>query len=183
MMVRACFSPHRFFPEVAMREQSSLKKAGMFFVNLIELYIPIATFVILFLSFMTQIVARYFFKPLIWPEELSLMCFVWTALLGGLYAKRMNSHVAFSMVYDSAKPETQRWMRLAGNLLMAAALIIVYVPSWEYVQFMAYKKSDALRIPMNWAYFPFMIFLTDMIVRVVIDIVKDFKKPAGGGKK
>ncbi|MCE1205928.1 MAG: TRAP transporter small permease [Spirochaetia bacterium] len=166
-----------------MREQSSLKKAGMFFVNLIELYIPIATFVVLFLSFMAQIVARYFFKPLIWPEELSLMCFVWTALLGGLYAKRMNSHVAFSMVYDLAKPETQRWMRLAGNLLMAVALIIVYVPSWEYVQFMAYKKSDALRIPMNWAYFPFMIFLTDMIVRVVIDIVKDLKKPAGGGEK
>jgi len=166
-----------------MREQSSLKKAWKFFINLIELYIPIATFVILFLSFMTQIVARYFFKPLIWPEELSLMCFVWTALLGGLYAKRTNSHVAFSMVYDSVKPETQRWMRLAGNLLIISALILVYVPSWEYVQFMAYKKSDALRIPMNWAYFPYMIFLTDMIVRVVIDIVKDLKKTAAGGEQ
>lgn len=166
-----------------MREQSSLKKAGMFLVNLIELYIPIATFVVLFVSFMTQIVARYFFKPLIWPEELSLMCFVWTALLGGLYAKRTNSHVAFSMVYDAAKPSAQRWMRLAGNFLMAVALVIVYVPSWEYVQFMAYKKSDALRIPMNWAYFPFMIFLTDMIVRVLVDIIKDLKKPAGGGEQ
>mgnify|MGYP005839341541 CR=1 FL=1 len=166
-----------------MREQSSLKRVGIFFVNLIELYIPIATFVVLFISFMTQIVARYFFKPLIWPEELSLMCFVWTALLGGLYAKRTNSHVAFSMVYDSAKPKTQRLMRLAGNLLIAVALIIVYVPSWEYVQFMAYKKSDALRIPMNWAYFPFMIFLTDLIIRVIIDIIKDLKKSIEGREK
>ncbi|MCX8014301.1 MAG: TRAP transporter small permease, partial [Rectinema sp.] len=101
---------------------------------------------------MTQIVARYFFKPLIWPEELSLICFIWTALLGGLYAKRTGSHVAFTMLYDAAKPGTQRIMRIAGNALLFVAMALILVPSWNYIQFMAYKKSDALRIPMNWAY-------------------------------
>jgi len=160
-----------------------LRKIGTFLVDFIELYLPMATFSVLFISFMTQIVARYFFKPLIWPEELSLICFVWTALLGGLYAKRTNSHVAFSMVYDTAKPKTQLWMRLAGNFIMAAALVIMYLPSWGYVSFMVYKKSDALRIPMNIAYFPFMIFLTDLIIRVIIDIVKDAKILAKGEAK
>ena len=160
-----------------------LRKIGTFLVDFIELYLPMATFSVLFISFMTQIVARYFFKPLIWPEELSLICFVWTALLGGLYAKRMNSHVAFSMVYDAAKPKTQLWMRLTGNFIMAVALVILFYPSWGYVSFMAYKKSDALRIPMNIAYFPFMIFLADLIIRVIIDIVKDAKILAKGEVK
>jgi TRAP-type C4-dicarboxylate transport system permease small subunit len=156
-------------------------KVGRFFVDLIELYIPVITFIILFVSFMTQIVARYFFKPLLWPEELSLMCFVWTALLGGLYAKRENNHVAFSMLYDAVNPAAQKLMRIAGNLLMLFAFVIAFVPSWKYVSFMAYKKSDVLLIPMNIVFFPFMIFLADMIVRITIDLLKDLYPAKFGG--
>ena len=156
-----------------------LKKTGKFLLDCIELYMPMLTFIVLFVSFMSQIVARYFFKPMIWPEELSLICFVWTALLGGLYAKRTGSHVAFTMLYDVAKPGTQRAMRIAGNLMLVSAFIIILGPSWNYIQCMAYKKSDALRIPMNWAYFPFVMFLADMIVRLIVDIVKDIATPGG----
>jgi TRAP-type C4-dicarboxylate transport system permease small subunit len=158
-----------------------LAKVGRFFVDLIELYIPVTTFIVLFVSFMTQIVARYFFKPLLWPEELSLMCFVWTALLGGLYAKRENNHVAFSMLYDVCSPRLQKAMRIAGNVLMLFAFVIALVPSWKYVSFMAYKKSDVLLIPMNIVFFPFMIFLVDMIVRIVIDLAKDLGPLKTGG--
>jgi TRAP-type C4-dicarboxylate transport system permease small subunit len=160
-----------------------LKKTGKFLVDCIELYLPMLTFTVLFVSFMSQIVARYLFKPLIWPEELSLICFIWTALLGGLYAKRTGSHVAFTMLYDAAKPGLQKAMRIAGNALLLTSLILIFIPSWNYIQFMAYKKSDALRIPMNWAYFPFIVFLADMIVRLVIDIVKDIAGKASGGGK
>jgi TRAP-type C4-dicarboxylate transport system permease small subunit len=156
-----------------MKTQGPLLRTGKFLLDLVELYIPVAAFVVLFLSFMTQIVCRYFFKPLIWPEELSLICFVWVALLGGLYAKRDNSHVAFAMVYDAAKPRTQVWMRIAGNILLLVAFAAALVPSWGYVSFMGYKHSDALKIPMTLAYFPFIIFLVDIIVRLAIDIAKD----------
>ncbi len=156
-----------------MQTQGPLVRTGKFLLNLIELYVPVAAFVVLFLSFMTQIVCRYFFKPLIWPEELSLICFVWVALLGGLYAKRDNSHVAFAMLYDAQKPRTQTWMRVAGNILLLVAFAAALVPSWEYVIFMGYKHSDALKISMTLAYFPFVIFLVDIIVRLAVDIIGD----------
>lgn len=159
-----------------------LKKTARFLVDCIELYIPMLTFTVLFVSFITQIIARYFFKPLIWPEELSLICFVWTALLGGLYAKRTGSHVAFTMLYDAAKPGTQRVMRIAGNVLLLFAMALILVPSWNYIQFMAYKKSDALRIPMNWAYFPFVVFLVDFMVRLILEIVHDLREALSGGQ-
>ena len=159
----------------------ALSKTGRFLINVIEVYVPVITFVVLFLSFMTQIVARYFFKPLLWPEELSLMCFVWTALLGGIYAKRENAHVAFSMVYDAVKPRTQAWMRITGNVMMLFAFVLAFYPSWKYVSFMGYKKSDVLLIPMNIVFMPFMVFLADMIVRVVIDIVVDVRLFRKGG--
>ena len=151
-----------------------LKKTGKFLVDCIELYVPILTFSTLFVSFVLQIFARKFFKPLLWPEELSLICFVWTALLGGLYSKRMGTQVAFTMLYDAANPKTKRIMRIVGNAMLLVAFLIILVPSWDYVQFMRYKKSDALGIPMNIAYFPFVVYLVDMIIRLTIDIAKDF---------
>jgi len=151
-----------------------LKKTCKFLVDCIELYIPILSFSTLFVSFVLQIFARKFFKPLLWPEELSLICFVWTALLGGLYSKRMGTQVAFTMLYDAAKPKTKRIMCIVGNALLLVAFLVILVPSWDYVQFMQYKKSDALGIPMNIAYFPFVVYLVDMIIRLSIDIAKDF---------
>ncbi|HOV63964.1 MAG TPA: TRAP transporter small permease [Spirochaetia bacterium] len=156
-----------------------LKKTGTFLLDCIELYVPILTFSTLFVSFVSQIFARKLFRPLIWPEELSLICFIWTALLGGLYSKRMGTQVAFTMLYDAVKPKTKRIMRIAGNALLLVAFLIILVPSWNYIQFMAYKKSDALRIPMNVAYFPFIVYLLDMIIRLIVDIVKDFTTTGG----
>ena len=164
-----------------MQIPSALSRTGRFLVNVIEVYVPVITFVVLFISFMAQIVARYFFKPLLWPEELSLMCFVWTALLGGIYAKREHGHVAFTMLYDSVKPHTQAWMRIIGNAMMLFSFVLAFYPSWRYVSFMGYKKSDVLLIPMNIVFMPFMVFLADMIVRVAIDIVVDVRSFRKGG--
>ena len=158
-----------------MKFPPSLVQTGRFLADVVELYVPVAAFCVLFLSFLTQIVARYFFKPLLWPEELSLMCFVWTALLGGLYAKRDNSHVAFSMLYDAVSPRLQTFMRIAGNALMLFAFVIAFLPSWNYVSFMSYKKSDVLLIPMNIVFFPFMIFLAVMFLRVLADLIQDLR--------
>jgi TRAP-type C4-dicarboxylate transport system permease small subunit len=165
----------------SMNALGLLARIGRSLLNLVELYIPTVSFVVLFVSFMTQIVARYFFRPLLWPEELSLLCFVWTALLGGLYAKRDNSHVAFTMLYDAAKPGMQRFMRITGNLLMLLAFSIALYPSWKYVSFMSYKKSDVMLIPMNIVFFPFIVFLVFMMGRIIIDLVHDFRPKKSGG--
>jgi TRAP-type C4-dicarboxylate transport system permease small subunit len=108
--------------------------------------------------------------------ELTLICFVWTALLGGLLAQRSNSHVVFSMVYDAAKPKVKLYMRLAGNLLLFTSFCIALYPSYDYVVFMGFKKSNVLKIPMDLAFSPFIVFLVFMIGRIGKELLYDFKK-------
>jgi len=152
------------------------KKIGKALVDTVEVYIPFAAFSSLFIVFVLGIFFRYFFKPLTWTLELSLMCFIWTALLGGLYAKRDNSHVQFTMVYDAVSPFVQLWMRIVGNVLLIVSFAIGLVPSWKYVHFMNYKKSNVLKIPMDIVFMPFVIFLAFMIGRYMIDLIKDIRK-------
>lgn len=163
-----------------------LKAVLSIVLDVIELYIPMLAFLCIFLCFLLQIVSRYFLVPLMWPEELALISFLWVALLGALYAKRSDSMVCFSMVYDAVGPKTQRWMRLIGNTLLAVALGISFKPSYEYVKFMSFKTSATLGIPLNIAYSCYLIFLVDIIVRYALDILRDLRglrtSPAGGSR-
>ena len=165
-----------------MKRLQLLKKSGLFLLDVVEEYLPIAVFSILFATFIIQIFCRYFLVPLTWPLELTLICFTWTALLGGLLAKRSNDHVAFTMIYDKAKPKQQLYMRLAGNLLLFISFCIALYPSYDYVVFMGFKKSNVLRIPMDIAFSPFIAFLIIMLGRIGHDIVMDLRIFIKGGE-
>ena len=158
-----------------MKRFSILKKVGLLLLDTVEKYLPMTVFAILFITFIIQIVCRYFFVPLTWPLELTLMCFIWTALLGGLLAKRTDDHVVFSMVYDAVKPKTQLLMRLVGNTLLFASFCMALYPSYDYVVFMGFKKSNVLKIPMDIAFSPFIAFLVFMLGRLGRDIVIDLR--------
>lgn len=144
-------------------------------MDVIEVYVPMISFALLFLAFLLQIFFRYFLVPLTWPEEFVLLAFLWTALLGALYAKRTDSHVVFTVIYDGMSPRKQLFVRLLGNALVLLAFLMAIVPSYEYVNFMSFKKSNVMKIPMNVAFFPFVIFLVLMSVRLVYDLYRDIR--------
>jgi TRAP-type C4-dicarboxylate transport system permease small subunit len=152
-----------------------LKSVFRVLLDVVELYIPMLAFLSIFVCFLLQIVSRYFFTPLMWPEELALIAFLWAALLGALYAKRSDSMVCFSMIYDAVGPKIQRWMRLVGNTILAVVLAVSFKPTLDYVVFMKFKTSATLGIPLNIAYSCYIIFLADIVVRYVVDIVRDIR--------
>jgi TRAP-type C4-dicarboxylate transport system permease small subunit len=160
----------------------TIKKIANFILDVVEKYLPMTIFSILFLTFILQIFCRYFLVPLTWPMELTLICFVWTALLGGLFAKRTDDHVSFSMIYDAVTPKSQLYMRLVGNTLLFLSFSIALYPSYDYVLFMGFKKSNVLQIPMDVAFSPFLVFLAFMLGRIGKDILIDLKILFRGGK-
>ena len=152
------------------------KKIGIFLLDLLEIYIPSVVFFLLFAVFIIQIFYRYFLVPLTWPIEFTLIAFIWVTLFGACFAMRNSSHVKFTLIYDKAKSRTQIWMRILGNALVVIAFSISLYPTYKYINFMSFKKSNVLRIPMNIAFFPYLIFLVIIIGRLCYDIVADFKK-------
>ena len=71
-------------------------------------------------------------------------------------------------------------MRIAGSVLLVAAFAISFKPSLDFVIFMSYKKSSVLYIPMNLVSSAYLIFLVDITIRYVVDIVKDIRFLATG---
>lgn len=125
---------------------------------------------------MLEIFYRYFLVPLTWTLEFTLIAFIWVTLLGACFAQRDSSHVMFTMIYEKVKPRTQVWIRIVGNTLVFIAFSISLYPTYRYINFMSFKKSDVLKIPMNIAFSPYMVFLIIIIGRLGYDIITDFKK-------
>ena len=151
-------------------------------LDIIELYVPMAAFLTIFICFLLQIVSRYFFTPLMWPEELALLSFVWVTLLGATYAKRTNSMVAFTMVYDRMSERGQAVFRLIGGVLIVVALVISLKPSYDYVASQGYRQSSVLSIPYTVVSAVYLVFLVDIVIRYVIDIVHDIRFLGAGGR-
>jgi TRAP-type C4-dicarboxylate transport system permease small subunit len=81
-----------------------------------------------------QVVARKFFEPLVWSEELARYLFIWVAFIGWVIATERRSHVAIGLLSDRAGPvlaRALRWFSDAATLLLMAWLLRY---GWQLVQ-------------------------------------------------
>jgi len=156
-----------------LNNKSWWQRTGSFLLDLTEIYIPAITFCALFIVFMLQVFYRYFLVPLTWPLEFTLLMFIWTTLFGACYAHRKNEHVKFTMIYDSVSPEKKWWMRFIGNVLLLTSFIIAFFPTYRWIHFMSFKKTNVLKIPMNLAYSPYLVFMVIMMGRFIYDLYID----------
>jgi len=158
----------------------SLLKTRDILRDIVEIYIPVACFVIMFVIFIAQIFSRYILRaPLAWAYEVTVSCYLWLVVLGACYAQRNRSHVTFTLLTDKLPMRLQAAFIGLGSLLIAFAFIWSFVPSIEFVDFMKAQKTSVLRIGLNIVYAPYIPFLAFNILYLLADLVLDFKVAFG----
>ena len=155
---------------------NSLRKTRDILCDIVELYIPAVSFVIMFLTFVAQIFFRYVLRsPLDMAYEITVSCYLWLVILGACYAQRDRSHVVFTLATDKMPIRMRAFCTFLGSLLIAVAFIWSFVPSIEFIAFMARQKTSVLKIGMNIIYAPYIPFLFLMILYMLRDMLVDFK--------
>lgn len=148
-----------------------LKKAGRFLRNCVELYIPVAAFLIMFVVFVAEIAARYLFnKPLAWAYEVTVMCYLWLVIFGACFAYRDRSHVTFTLIYDKLGVKGKAVCAFLGNLLMFIAFAAMLVPSIRFISQMKMQVTSVFKIGLDIVYLPFIPFMFIMIAYFLYDM-------------
>ena len=148
-----------------------IKKFGKFLRDCVELYIPIAAFLIMFFVFVIQIVARYVFKnPVQWAYEMTVMGYLWMVVLGACYAYRDRSHVTFTLVYDALPVKGKAICGFLGNLLMAIAFVAMFIPSCQMISQMKIQVTSVFKIGLNIVYLPFIPFMIIILLYILYDM-------------
>lgn len=158
-----------------MKKNGLPLKIGQTLLDVVEIYIPSVIFVAMFAVLLLQIFFRYFLVPLTWPLEFSLFCYIWTILFSVGYGLRDDSHISFDLVYDVASSRGKTIMRVIGDTLVVVSFTIALYPSYKYITFMGFKHSDALGLPMDWVYAPYMVFMVIVIGRFGQRLVMDIR--------
>ena len=148
-----------------------LKKVGKFIRDCVELYIPIAAFLIMFAVFVVQIIARYVFKN---PMQ-------WVVVLGACYAYRDRSHVTFTLFYDKLPVKGKAVCGFLGNLLMAVAFVVMFVPSCKMISQMKIQETSIFKIGLNIVYLPFIPFMIIILLYILSDMWLEIKVFTGIG--
>ena len=144
--------------------------------DIIEIYIPMTAFIIMFITFILQIFFRYVLRqPLQWAYEVTVSCYLWMVMLGACYAQRDRAHVTFTMVGDKVSVKTRAFMMFLGNTLMVVAFSYSFLPTLEFVQFMSRQKTAAFRIGLDLVYLPYIPFLIIIIIYLLRDMITQFR--------
>lgn len=164
---------------------SGLKKIFHFIRDFFELYLPIACFILMFLTFILQIICRYIIKqPITWSYEITVACFLWLSVLSACYVQRYNGHVAFTLLYDALPVRGKAFSAFLSDLIIAVALGVSLIPSINYVRFMKMQVTSVLKIGLNIVYAPYIVLVIFMLLYFVMNIYRHFMIFTGlGGKE
>lgn len=100
-----------------------------------------------------QVVMRSAFNaPPSWTEEVALLAFTWTVLLGLAYGVRQGIHVRMDMLLDALPRLPRRWAeRLVLGAIVFTGLYLA-IAGWQYTESAVGITSAATGYPMQLLY-------------------------------
>ena len=123
-------------------------------------------FLLLFVVFIVQIVARFFFqKPLPWTDEAAVILYVWMILWAAATMVPAREHVVFDLVWNSVGLRARQAMAVMGHLMLGSLALVGIPASWDYVHFMAREGTPVLGVPFMWVFLPFVLLMLALVVR------------------
>ncbi len=116
----------------------------------------------------SQVVSRYLFnKPLVWVEELSTYCFIWTVYLGTAYALIKGRHIRVTTLVDMFPRVVQEMLAVFTYACLIFFLIVLVRNGIKQVIFEGPQHTIALpvRLPRKYFYsIPFVVSCTSMLL-------------------
>lgn len=119
--------------------------------------------------------------PLVWNLEVAQYCLINLTYVGAALAFRHRAHISISAATSMLPPRVQRWVDVAGRMLVLPFLVILVYSGVQILQ-KAKGVTPTLRLPIGVYYFPIFIgavLLCFYGVVQVIEAVRAARRVAG----
>ncbi len=94
------------------------------------------------------VISRYVFgKPLVWSDEVVSISFVWLTMLGAAIALHRNEHLRLNLFVDMLPPRPREFVHALALVAIAAVLLALLKPAYEYMQDEWFIRTPALDMP------------------------------------
>ncbi|SHG16888.1 TRAP transporter small permease [Ornithinibacillus halophilus] len=147
------------------------------FYNNFEEIVGTALFVSMLVILVVQTLTRQGIGvPLVWTEELSKLLFIYAGYLGIVACIKDDSHVSIDVFLKKLPAKAQKWVYLFNQLLILAALIVVFYISFTIVERQEHLTIVTLQISYVYMYAALPILTLLMIYRLIERLIKEWRK-------
>lgn len=108
----------------------------------------------IFLTFILQIILRYFFTPAGWTLELIGILWVWVIFFSCAFVVREQDHVKFDIIYLSVPRRVRQIFALVAAAAIVIGMLATFLPTWDYIEWMKIRKTATVRNPFSGAKIP-----------------------------
>jgi TRAP-type C4-dicarboxylate transport system permease small subunit len=173
LLCSACLANGAMPSGKGLEPMKPLKKVARGFADFIEVYLPIAVFVIMFIAFLVNVVFRYILRnPQNWTFEFCVNAFVVVGLLGACAAYRREDHVVFDLLYNRLGARGRNLMRLISHAIVIVFFLIALPPTAWYLWRLP-SMTSIMRIPERYLFAVFPIMLVSMVLRSAYRLAMD----------
>lgn len=142
----------------------------------IEEIVGAILFITMFAILIAQIIFRQVFdSPLIWSEELAILLFTYTGMLGVSIGVKHRQHVFIDFLYNKF---SGRGLKIANTFIQSVVFIsLLSMIQIGYRLFLRKKifQLIALKISSGWMYAALPILASLMLVRFIQVLIQDYK--------
>lgn len=117
--------------------------------------------------FIYGIAMRYLWgTPQTWTDEAVTILATWVVFWTGAFVLRWSEFISFDLVYSIVPPQVRRWLLLAGSSTFVLVFAWLIWEIIDFINFMAFFRTDMMRIRLDLVYSIFALFLIVMSVRL-----------------
>ena len=117
-------------------------------------------FVAAFLGFVAQVFMRYVMnRPLAWTEEFVMISFIWAVFWAAAFMVRIKEHVSFDVLYEILPERGRRGFAIFAMVVLLIGFGLLIPHTIDYLLFLTRKNSPVMRLPMEWIYGCYLLFL------------------------
>jgi len=150
-------------------------------VGIVELAMGIVCLLAIVVCIFCQVVSRYAFgKPLLWVEEFSTYCFIWSVYLGAAYALIKGRHIRVTTLVDKFPPEVKKILAILTYCCLIFFLIVLVKNGLKQFAIEGAQHTIALPVNLPRKYFfsvPFLVSCLSMLVTSIYLLLNDIFKP------
>ena len=86
-------------------------------------------------------------QPLVWVDEVVSIAFIWLAMIGSAIAMHRNEHLRLTLFVERLPRRPRELVHALALVTVAALLLALLPPAWEYAREEWYIRTPALDLP------------------------------------
>ncbi|MEZ5833071.1 MAG: TRAP transporter small permease subunit [Dongiaceae bacterium] len=128
-----------------------------------------AMFAAMFGAFMIQIVSRYVFDaPVSWSLEVCSITYVWVVFWSSNLLLNERQHIVFDVLYKKLPERWQRAIAVINTATLGLVFLAALPTVLEYIGFLGRRKTMILKVPFDYVYACFGVFMIAVVVGAVL---------------